>query len=304
MQEPSILVLAAGMGSRYGGLKQLEPVGPHGETLLDYSVYDAIQAGFQHIVFIIRKDIETPFRSTIGRRYEDRIEIDYAFQELDDLPGGYKATLNGRSKPWGTAHALYAARNSVRGSFAVINADDFYGRDAYFKLARHFTTCAAGKNDPVCMVGYPLDHTLSRHGAVNRGLCKSRNGLLESVEEVIDISTDREGNILGTAMTGKEIRLEPDALVSMNFWGFSDSIFEQLELHLIRFLQHHGKALSTEFYIPSFVDDLIRNENVQCDLLETTGNWFGITYPGDRPFVKSHISRLIKENIYPTPLLT
>jgi dTDP-glucose pyrophosphorylase len=159
MQQPSILVLAAGMGSRYGGLKQLEPVGPNGETLLDYSVYDAIQAGFRRIVFIIRKDIEAPFRNTIGKRYEDRIEIDYAFQEIDDLPVGFTTTLDGRTKPWGTAHALYAARNSVKGSFAVINADDFYGREAFQILADHFKECDSSDKDPLCMVGYPLDHT-------------------------------------------------------------------------------------------------------------------------------------------------
>jgi len=304
MQEPGLLVLAAGMGSRYGGLKQLEPMGPHGETLLDYSVYDAMQAGFRRIVFIIRKDIEAPFRTTIGKRYENRIEIDYAFQELDDLPDGFTMSLDGRSKPWGTAHALHSARNSVRGSFAVINADDFYGREAYLVVAEHFRQCAIAGEDPMCMVGYPLDHTLSMHGAVNRGLCQSQDGLLKSVAEVIDISTDREGTILGTAIDGSEIRLEPDALVSMNLWGFSDRIFGKLEEHLIYFLNRHDRALSAEFYIPTFVDDLIRIEDARCRLLQTTAKWFGVTYPGDRPFVQAHLQELVASNAYPSPLLT
>ncbi len=304
MQQPSILVLAAGMGSRYGGLKQLEPMGPNGETLLDYSVYDAIQAGFRRIVFIIRKDIEAPFRSTIGKRYEDRIEIDYAFQEIDDLPAGFTTTLDGRTKPWGTAHALYAARNSVKGSFAVINADDFYGGEAYRILADHFKECDSSDKDPLCMVGYPLDHTLSRHGSVNRGLCQSESGLLKTVEEIIDISMDREGTILGTSKNGKEIRLKPEDLVSMNFWGFSDKIFEPLERHLIHFLKYHGKALTEEFYIPTIIDDLIVQEAAQCKMLKTTGSWFGVTYPGDRPFVQGHLKDLIAQRIYPSHLLS
>lgn len=302
-KDPTLVVLAAGMGSRYGGLKQLEPMGPNGETLLDYSVFDAMQAGFGKVVFIIRRDIEAPFRSTIGRRYEKKIEIDYAFQELDDLPDGYHHLLDGRKKPWGTAHALHAARNVVTGSFAVINADDFYGADSYQVLAEHFNNCANQGKSPLCMVGYSLDHTLSKHGSVNRGLCSYEKGNLQSVEEIIDIERDRIGTILGTNSSGKEITLEPDVLVSMNFWGFSDAIFAPLERHLIHFLKHHGKALTAEFYIPSFIDDMIAHENATCSMLRTEASWFGVTYPGDKPFVQSHLQELIQAGAYPSPLL-
>ena len=302
-KDPTLVVLAAGMGSRYGGLKQLEPMGPNGETLLDYSVFDAMQAGFGKVVFIIRRDIEAPFRSTVGKRYEGKIDIDYAFQELGDLPDGYKSLLDGRKKPWGTAHALYAARDVVQGSFAVINADDFYGTDSYRVLAQHFESCSSSGETPLCMVGYSLDHTLSEHGSVNRGLCACKDGNLQSVEEIIDIERDRIGTILGTNSSGKEITLNADALVSMNFWGFSDEIFAPLEQHLIHFLKHHGKALTAEFYIPSFVDDLITQENATCTMLRTEASWFGVTYPGDKPFVQNHLQKLIESGAYPSPLL-
>lgn len=298
---PTLLVLAAGMGSRYGGLKQLEPMGPHGETLLDYSVHDALRAGFGKVVFVIRRDIEDPFRKTVGKRYQDRIEIDYAFQDLHDLPGDHTLP-EGRSKPWGTAHAILAARDVVTGDFAVINADDFYGADAYAVIAEYFRTCTAGNRAPLCMVGYSLDRTLSNHGSVNRGLCTGSNGLLQSVEEIIDIERDREGTILGTDNNGREIRLQPEAPVSMNFWGFSKQIFNPLERHFINFLKHHGGALSREFYIPTFVDDMIAHEGVNCDLLQTSASWFGVTYPGDKPFVQEHLQALIDTGVYASPL--
>lgn len=301
MDKKSILVLAAGMGSRYGGLKQLEPVGPNGETLLDYSVYDAIQSGFHHIVFIIRRDIEEAFRETVGNRYRDNLEINYAFQELDDLPPGFSAS--NRRKPWGTGHALYAARNSVSGCFAVINADDFYGRDAYTTLAAYFDKTASGKEMPMAMVGYPLINTLSRHGSVNRGLCTSRDGQLRGVEEITSIIEVTEGGLLGTNSFGDRIALDPASLVSMNFWGFSDRIFPRLEKHLSDFLGQAGNSETAEFYIPSFVDDVIRRENIPCKVLETCGSWFGVTYPADKSLVRDEIHELIKAGVYPSPLV-
>ncbi len=300
---PTLIILAAGMGSRYGGLKQLEPMGLHGETLLDYSVYDALQAGFDRIVFVIRRDIEAPFRSTIGKRYEKLAQLEYAFQELSDLPRGFSLTNEERLKPWGTAHALFAARHSVEGDFAVINADDFYGAQAYHVLARHFIRCGETSESPFCMVGFPLQQTLSRHGAVNRGICQIENGLLRTVEEVIDIEPDREGTILGTDTRGEEVQLSPETIVSMNFWGFSDRIFPDLEQQFGEFLQSHGNSMSAEFYIPSFVDTMISEGRASCQVLSSSDRWFGVTYPKDRPFVQDHLGQLVAEGTYPSPLL-
>jgi molybdopterin-guanine dinucleotide biosynthesis protein A len=300
-QQPTLLVLAAGMGSRYGGLKQLEPMGPQGETLLDYSVFDALQAGFDKVVFVIRKDIEVAFRESIGKRYQGRIDIQYAFQELDDLPEGYTFP-DGRTKPWGTGQAILAARNAINGNFAVINADDFYGADAYKVCARYFHDCAAEARTPLCMVGYSLEHTLSNHGTVNRGLCREACGLLQSVEEIIDIGKDREGTIIGTNTSGSEQGLDPQSPVSMNFWGFSDQIFSPLERHFRNFLKHNSHALTAEYYIPTFVDDMIKKEGANCDLLKTSASWFGVTYPGDAPFVRKHLMELARAGAYPSPL--
>lgn len=296
-EEPTLLVLAAGMGSRYGGLKQLDPMGPHKETILDYSVHDAIQAGFKRIVFVIRRDIETAFKETIGKRYSSRIEIDYAFQELTDLPDGYTVP-DGRTKPWGTGHAVWAARHAVTGPFAVINADDFYSADAYRVIADYFDK----RRNHLCMVSYALENTLSRHGSVNRGLCQVDQKHLVSVEEIIDIERDREGVILGENGEGKEVQLDPNSPVSMNFWGFSSEVFDTLGEHFQDFLKYNGRGLTTEFYIPAFVDDLISKEAAVCDVLQTSASWFGVTYPGDKPYVQRHIARLIDDGVYPSPL--
>ena len=300
-ERPTLLVLAAGMGSRYGGLKQLEPMGPHGETLLDYSVFDALKAGFGKVIFVIRRDIEVPFRETVGKRYESLVQIDYAFQDLDDLPAGY-TNPDGREKPWGTGHAILSAREKVEGDFAVINADDFYGADAYEVIAAYFKECARNQVAPLSMVGYSLERTLSDHGSVNRGLCKASGGLLQSVEEITDIERDREGTILGTNSNGREVQLDPAAPVSMNFWGFSSQIFNPLERHFCQFLKYNSHALSAEFYIPTFIDDMILKEGANCDLLNTSAAWFGVTYPGDRPFVQEHIRELVDSGNYPSPL--
>ena len=300
---PTLIVLAAGMGSRYGGLKQLEPMGAHGETLLDYSVFDALKAGFERIVFVIRRDIEAPFRGTIGKRYERLVDLDYAFQDMEDLPGGFTLPNRERTKPWGTGHALFAARGLVSGDFAVINADDFYGAEAYAVLAGYFAHCRESASTPFGMVGYQLDHTLSRHGSVNRGICRVVDGKLQSVEEVITIERDRAGTILGTNPAGKEIQLEESSIVSMNFWGFSDTLFPHLEARFREFLKYHSYSLSEEFYIPNFVDEMIRDGKATCDVLTNTGRWFGVTYPGDRPFVQEHLASLVAQGAYPSPLL-
>lgn len=293
------------MGSRYGGLKQMDPMGPNGETVLDYSVFDAIRAGFGKVVFIIREDFAEAFRSSVGARFAGKIEVDYAFQKLDDLPEGFTVP-EGRTKPWGTAHAVRAARHAVDGSFAVINADDFYGADAYQSIARWFAA-EAEAGDPAkhhySMVGYPLRNTLSDHGSVNRGICRTdASGLLTDVEEVVDIARDADGTVRGTALDGSRREIADICPVSMNFWGFTRSFFGELEEHFTAFLREKGGEQKSECYIPTVVDDLIRREKADCLVLDTTSSWFGVTYPDDKPHVVASIARLTEAGEYPSPL--
>ena len=301
--KPTLLVLAAGMGSRYGGLKQMDPMGPNGETVLDYSVFDAIRAGFGKVVFIIREDFAEAFKSSVGARFAGKIEVEYAFQKLDDLPEGF-AIPEGRTKPWGTAHAVRAARHVTNGPFAVINADDFYGADAYHAIARWFAAATTGDSkDHYSMVGYPLRNTLSDHGTVNRGICQTDSaGLLTDVEEVVDIARDGDGKVHGTSLDGKRVEIAENAPVSMNFWGFTRAYFDQLEEHFIAFLEEKGGELKSECYIPTVVDDLIRRGKADCLVLETSSSWFGVTYPDDKPHVVQSIAALIENGEYPTPL--
>lgn len=301
--EPTLLILAAGMGSRYGGLKQMDPMGPNGETVLDYSVHDAIQAGFKRVVFIIREDFATAFRKGIGARFEGKIEVEYAFQKLDDLPSGFRVPA-GREKPWGTAHAVRAARHYVTGAFAVINADDFYGADAYLRIVDHFNT-SSQSDDSVshyCMVGYHINKTLSEHGEVNRGICADENGLLTDVEEITEIKREGDGEIRGNRLDGSRISIPENALASMNFWGFDDKFFNQLEKHFITFLEEYGNEMKSECYIPTVVDDLIRKNLADCRILETTSSWFGVTYPDDKPYVVDAIRQLVDQGAYNSPL--
>lgn len=291
------------MGSRYGGLKQMDPMGPNGETVLDYSVFDAIRAGFGKVVFIIREDFADAFRNSVGARFAGRIEVDYAFQKLDDLPEGF-GVPEGRTKPWGTAHAVRAARHVVDGPFAVINADDFYGADAYRSIARWFADAAEddGK-DHYSMVGYPLRNTLSEHGAVNRGICQTdAGGLLTDVEEVVDIQRDADGLVRGTALDGRRIEIGDTCPVSMNFWGFTTAFFGQIEEHFTAFLREKGGEPKSECYIPTVVDDYIRQGKADCRVLDTTSSWFGVTYPDDKPHVVASIAALIGNGEYPGTL--
>lgn len=301
--QPSLLVLAAGMGSRYGGLKQMDPMGPHGETVLDYSVYDAIRAGFKRVVFIIREDFAEAFRKGVGARFEDKIEVDYAFQKLVDLPSGYQIPA-GRQKPWGTAHAVRAARHQVKGPFAVINADDFYGADAYQRIADCFRQPPVSDDEVshYYMVGYHINKTLSEHGEVNRGICSDNNGLLTDVEEITEIKREADGQIRGNRLDGSRITIPEHAVASMNFWGFDEGFFAQLEKHFTAFLDDYGTEMKSECYIPTVVDDLIRRGTADCRILETTSSWFGVTYPDDKPHVVSAIQQLVDAGDYPSPL--
>jgi NDP-sugar pyrophosphorylase family protein len=291
------------MGSRYGGLKQIDPMGPNGETVLDYSVYDAIRAGFGKVVFIIREDFAQAFQDGIGARFADRIEVDYAFQKLDDLPAGYPVP-EGREKPWGTAHAVRAARHAVKGHFAVINADDFYGRDAYQRAAAFFSSLPHDASGAMAMVGYPLENTLSDHGHVNRGICRiDEGGFLTNVEEYLDIGREADGHVRGTALDGKRHIVPPGSLVSMNCWAFGPAFFTQLEEGFTRFLNESGNQLKSECYIPTVVDQLIHGGHAQCGVLQTTSQWFGVTYPADKPFVVESIRKLIDDGEYPAQLV-
>jgi choline kinase len=302
--KPTLLVLAAGMGSRYGGLKQMDPMGPGGETVLDYSVFDAIRAGFGKVVFVIREDFAEAFRESVGARFADRIEVDYAFQKLDDLPDGFSVP-EGRVKPWGTAHAVRAAREHIDGPFAVINADDFYGADAYQVISRWFAEApAASGKSHYCMVGYPLKNTLSEHGAVNRGICQTDEAnLLSDVEEVIDISRADDGEVSGTRIDGSRLTVDDACPVSMNFWGFTAEYLDQLETSFTEFLRDHGSEPKSECYIPTVVDGLIRKGLADCVVLETSASWFGVTYPDDKPHVVASIAALVAEGAYPSPLV-
>lgn len=298
--KPTLLVLAAGMGSRYGGLKQIDPMGPAGETVLDYSVYDAIRAGFGRVVFVIREDFATAFELGIGSRLKDRIEVAYAYQELTDLPNGFTKPP-GRVKPWGTGHAIRAARHLISGPFAVINADDLYGPDSYVQAAQFLNQPPApGSTAHYAMVGYPLLNTLSAHGDVNRGICTlDADGLLTGVEEYVKIQRAADGQIWGDSLTGTREILAADTLVSMNFWAFSTGFFERLEADFIKFLEQSGHLEKSEYYIPSVVDTLIQNGHADCQVLSTDSRWFGVTYPEDKSHVTAALHAMIAAGEYP-----
>lgn len=301
MSKPTLLVLAAGMGSRYGGLKQMDPMGPNGETILDYSVYDAIRAGFGKVVFVIREDFAEAFKEGVGSRFSDRIEIDYAFQKLADLPEGFEVPAE-REKPWGTAHAVRAARDIIQEPFAVINADDFYGANAY-QIAADFLNTLDSSSTDYAIVGYYLINTLSEHGGVNRGICTlNTEKLLTNVEEVIDISRKDCGTIAGTGLDNNERKVNEQDIVSMNFWCFSPAYFEQTETHFSAFLSEHLNTPKSECYIPTVVDDFVAKNEATCKVLPTSSNWFGVTYPDDKPLVVAAVSNLIDKGEYPEKL--
>lgn len=303
MNSLTLLILAAGMGSRYGGLKQMDPMGPNGETVLDYSVYDAIRAGFTRVIFIIRKDFAETFENHIGSRFAGKIIVEYAYQSLDDLPAGFTAPSH-RVKPWGTSHAIRAARHLIDGPFAVINADDFYGRDAYAQASKFLQVTPMDETKAHhAMVGYNLRNTLSDHGDVNRGICRcDSHGFLQSVEEVVKIERETDSVIRGTALDGSRKTLEENSLVSMNFWAFQPSFLAHLEHHFIHFLERHGHEEKSECYIPSVVDELIQQGWADCQVLETSSSWFGVTYPEDKAHVVASINQLIAAGDYPASL--
>ncbi len=299
MSKPTLLVLAAGMGSRYGGLKQIDPVGPNGETIIDYSIFDAMRAGFGRLVFVIRKDIEQQFREIVGARFEKRIAVDYVFQELDKLPAGFSVPA-GRTKPWGTTHAILMAENTVKEPFAAINADDFYGQNAYKVLAQHLTS---GTPD-FAMVGFILKNTLSEFGSVARGVSRTdAHDYLTSVVEMMKIERAGAG-AKNTDAEGKVTQLSGEEAVSMNFWGFTPALFPQLRAEFAKFLTKSGGELKSECYIPSTVNDLVSAGQAKVKVLRTPDSWFGVTYREDRPQVVASIRKLIERGDYPEKLWT
>ena len=296
--KPSLVILAAGMGSRYGGLKQLDPMGPSGETMLDFAVIDACRAGFGEVVFVIREDFEAAFRQQVGDRYAGRITVKYCFQALDDLPGPFTCPAE-REKPWGTAHAVRAARNAVDVPFAVINADDFYGADAFTRMAAHLREIGNRDQLSIGMIGYRLANTLSPNGSVNRGICKIRRGLLESVTEWTGIQRDADGILRGDDPHGNRRDLDEAVAVSMNFWGFTPSLFTVLEAAFCQFLDERIAEPKAEFYIPTLVDRLIHDGSATCPVIGTDSNWFGVTYPADKPIVQAALQKCIDQGGYP-----
>jgi Nucleotidyl transferase len=297
MTKPTLLVMAAGMGSRYGGLKQIDPVGPSGETLMDYSIFDALRAGFGKVVFVIRKDIEEPFRQIIGSRFEEHTPVDYVFQELAKIPFGFKVP-EGRTKPWGTTQAVLMAEDAIHEPFAVINADDFYGAEGYRVLAGHLNS---GTSD-YAMVGFVLRNTLSDFGSVARGVSRAdSNGYLQQVVELTSIERDGD-HARNTDPAGNVTSLTGDELVSMNMWGFTPQVFGQLRERFKAFLERSGNELKSESYVPSTVNELVAAGQARVKVLRTNDAWFGVTYREDRPRVVDSIAALVQKGKYPSAL--
>lgn len=294
MTVPTLLVLAAGMGTRYGGLKQLDAVGPNGETIMDYSIFDARRAGFGKIMFVIRKQIERIFQEKVGSRYEKRIPVEYAFQETGNLLPGFEMP-EGRTKPWGTTHAILAAANAIQGRFGVINADDFYGANGFRLLAEHLRPDAA----EYAMVGFVLRNTLSEFGPVARGVCHvTDDGYLKDITELKSI--ERTGpDLTNIDAVGQETVLTGKEMVSMNMWGFTDAVFPQLREQFEQFLKRSGSDLNSECYLPNSVNALIQTGQARVRVVRSCDAWFGVTYREDHPRVVQNVQRLIDEGIYP-----
>lgn len=290
------------MGSRYGGLKQLDAMGPNGETVLDYSVYDAIRAGFGKVVFVIRRDFEDVFREQVGAKFDDRITVEYAFQDLNDLPDGFSLP-DGREKPWGTAHAVRAARDILAEPFGMINADDFYGADAYQKLGDFLRGVDESSNvSSYCMVGFELKKTLSDFGSVARGVCKAGDdGKLITVDEMTKIVKTADG-AENQEDEANPVKLTGDELVSMNMWGFTSAYVGQIEEKFIAFLKEQGSEMKSECYVPLIVDELVGEKRATVDVLATDSTWFGVTYQEDKPHVQKSIQDLIATGAYPENL--
>jgi len=296
MMKPTLLVLAAGMGTRYGGNKQLDEVGPSGETIIDYSIYDAIRAEFGKIVFVIRRDIEEQVRERFVDRLQGKIEVDYVFQEITDLPEGVRVAPD-RSKPWGTSHAILVTKDKIKEPFGVINADDYYGVES-FTLLRDFLINDKDPNN-YCIVGYKLGNTLSEHGHVNRGVCKAdENGFLRNIVETRQIEKTREG-ATAPGPDGNPINFTGNEIVSMNLWGFKPSCYDFLGKEFRNFINANGMDLKSELDIPTSVDKFVKNGEITIKILMSNERWFGVTYREDKPYVVESIKKMIRKGVYP-----
>lgn len=299
--KPTLLVLAAGMGSRYGGLKQLDKVGPSGETIIDYSVYDAIRAGFGKVVFIIRKQIEKEFVEFFGNRFGNRIQVDYVFQETDIVPEGFTYNTE-RTKPWGTAHAVLMAKDAIKEPFAVINADDFYGTEAFTKIAQFLNQPRNEGIREYALAGYILSNTLSEFGGVSRGVCEiDAQDYLVNVVETKNIH--KTHNHIAFSHENGDLEFIPaNTIVSMNTWAFWPEIFEHIETSFKEFIQKEGFNLKSEFYIPTIADQLIKSGQARFKVLPVNEKWFGVTYQEDKPTVVDNLKQLVKVGVYPNNL--
>lgn len=303
MSDPALVVMAAGIGSRYGGLKQIEPYGPHGEIILDYSIYDASQSGFTKTVFVINREIEQAFRERIDQTIGQHCETVYVYQDLDNLPEGFQIPST-RKKPWGTAQAVLSCKDVIDTPFAVINADDFYGRSAYNSLADYLRQ--AKTTDAIydfCMVGYQLENTLTEHGYVSRGICSvDQQGQLIEVHEKTHIQKFN-GNIKYRQDDEEWIEIPKDSAVSMNFWGFTPNLFPELQEQFARFLvQNHSNQAAAEFFLPEVVNDLLKRHRATVKVLPTSERWFGVTYREDAAAVKHALRKMVAEGVYPKNL--
>ena len=304
MAKATLVVMAAGMGTRFGGgIKQLEPVGPNGEIIMDYSLYDAMNAGFDKIVFVIRKDLEKDFKEVIGNRIEKVIEVAYAYQETDDIPEPYRTQYKERQKPWGTGQAILCCKNVVNEPFLVINADDYYGKEAYVEAYQHLT---AGKSEtqkePICMVGFVLGNTLSENGSVTRGICKvDANHMLTDIVETKNIIKTENGAAIRT--DEGDVTVDKFSPVSMNMWGLQPSFFEILEQGFVDFLAQQAEGYQkAEYLLPTIVGDMLAADKVEVMVLRSNDQWFGVTYKEDAPYVVGEIQKLIESGVYPKNL--
>lgn len=299
MQDTTLVVMAAGIGSRFGGgIKQLTPVGPNGEIIIDYSIHDALEAGFNKVVFIIRKDIEEEFRKVIGDRMEKKCKVEYAFQEKENLPAGFSVP-EGRTKPWGTGQAVLACKDIVKEPFVVINADDYYGKEAFVKIHDYLVEHANDKYN-YCMAGFILENTLSENGGVTRGVCKvDENGHLVDVDETSDIIKTPEG----AAIAGSDRKIDAKSNVSMNMWGLTPEFIDILENGFVEFLENLGdNPLKAEYLLPIIMDKLIKEKKASVTVLETPDKWFGVTYAEDKDYVIDSFKKLVEDGVYSSPL--
>ena len=303
MKDTTLVIMAAGIGSRFGkGIKQLEPVGPSGEIIMDYSIYDAMEAGFNKVVFIIRKDLEKDFKEIIGNRIEKIVKVEYVFQEVDKLPVGFECP-DGRTKPWGTGHAIWCCKDVLDGPFAVINADDYYGKDPYVKIYNHLQGINNdGDKLDICMAGFMLKNTLSETGGVTRGICLvNENDQLVGIDETSNIVKTADGAAIDTDGVLKPV--DGDSLVSMNMWGLTPAFMSELETGFAKFLNdHQGNLGKQEYLLPTIVDKMIKADEADVTVLKTDASWFGVTYQEDTPMVKAAFKDLIEQGVYANKL--